>query len=91
MSPLVASLGWLGTLCSTFMMVPQMIKIVRGGDTAGVSAVTCVLYGIGSIVWTTYGVATHDAPLAVSSGLSLVPTAIIVRRIFMPRPRAISR
>jgi MtN3 and saliva related transmembrane protein len=72
----VALLGWIGTCCSAFAMLPQCIKILRSRSCDGASPLTLAIYGSGAAAWIGYGVHTRDLPLIVSSILALVPTSI---------------
>lgn len=85
----VALLGWIGTFCSAFAMLPQCIKILRSHRCEGASPLTLAIYGIGALAWVGYGVNTRDVPLIVSSILALVPTGVTLAYVWFATRRTL--
>lgn len=75
---LIDAFGVTAGLCSMVSFVPQIVKIWRERDAAGVSL---VMYGVtvfGFACWTTYGVLSDSWPVAVSNSVCVVLTAVII-------------
>lgn len=55
------SLGLVAGFIGSFAFAPQALKIIRGGDTSGVSTLTYMMVLTGAVLWGVYG-AMREAP-----------------------------
>lgn len=52
-------IGYLASACSVTSFVPQVIKVVKSGDTAAISARMYTVTVIGFALWSAFGVMRH--------------------------------
>ena len=79
---LVNAVGVGAALCSMTSFVPQVIKLVRERDGAGVSIRMYLISVLGFCLWTTYGVLSQSWPVAVSNVINLaLVLAILVLKM----------
>ncbi len=67
--------------CSMTSFVPQIVKILRQRDAAGVSLHMYMVTVTGFVLWTAYGVLQHSWPIWLSNAinLSLAGTILALR------------
>lgn len=53
---LVTVLGWSAAVIGAFFAMPQFLRVVRTGSTAGLSLVAWQLQSAGALAWTSHGV-----------------------------------
>lgn len=75
---LINGFGVAAGLCSMASFVPQIIKIARARDAAGVSLRMYAVTLVGFICWTIFGVLSDSWPVAVSNGVCIGLTATIL-------------
>jgi MtN3 and saliva related transmembrane protein len=74
---LIDAFGVAAGVCSMTSFVPQIVKIVRERDAAGVSL---AMYGVtilGFCCWVTYGLLRGVWPVALSNGVCVALTVVI--------------
>ncbi len=71
-------IGTLAALCSMASFVPQIIKIARERDASSVSLRMYVVTVTGFSLWITYGLLARSWPVAVSNGVCLVLSGVIL-------------
>lgn len=64
--------GVLAGLCSIASFIPQILKILREGDTSAVSLRMYVVTATGFSLWVAYGALLESWPIVVSNSLCLV-------------------
>lgn len=81
---LINAFGVVAGLCSMTSFIPQIVKIVREREAAGVSLRMYAVTTVGFICWTTYGALSGSWPVTVSNAicLALVVTILILRLHF---------
>lgn len=67
-----AIIGFAAAFCTTFALVPQVVKAWRSRSTADVSMGWITVLALGTFLWFVYGLLMHDAPLIVANGASFV-------------------
>jgi MtN3 and saliva related transmembrane protein len=79
---LVNAIGVGAAVCSMTSFVPQVIKLVRERDGAGVSIRMYLISVLGFSLWTMYGVLSSSWPVAGSNvvNLALVLTILVLKR-----------
>ena len=79
---LVNSVGVLAGLCSMASFVPQIMKILRERDAAGVSLRMYAVTTLGFVCWTTYGVLSGSWPVTFANAVCLaLVVAILTLRL----------
>ena len=77
-------LGFLGSAIGIVVVVPQIARIVRNPETAGVSAATWGLSVVACSLWLTYGLRTGEAP-QVPGNVILIAGATAIT-LLVPHP-----
>ncbi|MBI3627681.1 MAG: hypothetical protein HY220_03000 [Candidatus Sungbacteria bacterium] len=72
-------------ILSPFASLPQLFYILRTHQTSGVSALTWLLLGLSSIVWSTYGFYHRAWPIVISSIISLFLDCAIILAVMTYR------
>ena len=77
-------LGYLGSAIGIVVVVPQIARIVRNPQTAGVSAVTWGMSAVACSLWLRYGLRTGEAP-QVPGNVILIAGATAIT-LLVPHP-----
>lgn len=77
---LVDYIGFIAAFCSTFAFAPQLIKVLKSGDTASLSLLMYLVFTLGVLLWLFYGFLRHDTPIIVANAVTLVLAAIILMK-----------
>lgn len=77
---LVNAFGVGAALCSMTSFVPQVIKLVRERDGAGVSVRMYLITVVGFSLWIAYGVLSQSWPVA---GSNVVNLALVLTILFL--------
>ena len=75
---LINAIGAGAGLCSMSSFVPQIAKIWRERDASGVSLKMFSVTVTAFVLWTLFGVLQHSWPIALSNGVCLILSALIV-------------
>ena len=76
----VQLLGYVAASFTTLSFFPQALKTLRSRDTSGISLRMYGLFTTGIALWGIYGLLTHDGPLIVANGVTLLPAGIVLER-----------
>ncbi len=60
-------IGYLASACSVTSFIPQVIKVVRSGDTAAISARMYTVTVIGFALWSAFGVMRQEWPIILTN------------------------
>lgn len=60
-------IGYLASVCSVTSFVPQVIKVVKSGDTAAISARMYTVTVIGFALWSAFGVMRQEWPIILTN------------------------
>ena len=77
--------------CACF---PQALRVLKTGQTKGMSLTTYVMLTIGIVMWLIYGLYNQLLPLIIASSLSAALNFAILQAVFksrLPRFRAFKR
>jgi MtN3 and saliva related transmembrane protein len=66
------SVGTLAGFCTTLSLVPQLYSIWRRKSARDVSLSMFLVFGLGVVLWLTYGIVIKSAPVIVANGATLV-------------------
>jgi MtN3 and saliva related transmembrane protein len=75
---LMSAVGFGAAFCTTFALVPQVLKAWRSRSTADVSMGWIAVLSTGTLLWFIYGVMGNDAPLITANATSFVLAAAIL-------------
>ncbi len=75
---LVDAIGVGAALCSMTSFTPQIVKIWRDRDAEAVSLRTYALTVTGFTLWLVYGLLLRSWPVAVSNGVCLIFSGLIL-------------
>jgi MtN3 and saliva related transmembrane protein len=90
---IVTIIGYLAALASMASFVPQAWKIVRSGQTRGLSSGMYLLTVAAFGLWLTYGVMAQQWPLVVSNAVCFLLSGFILVMTLLPpkAPRRVAR
>jgi MtN3 and saliva related transmembrane protein len=78
---------WIGTsaaIASTVSFTPQAWKIIKTGETKGISAGMYVITAGGFALWAIYGAILRQWPLVVSNSICLLLSGFILMMKLLP-------
>jgi MtN3 and saliva related transmembrane protein len=76
----VLVVGYLASVCSVTSFVPQVVKVVRSGDTAAISARMYAITVIGFALWTTFGIMRQEWPIILTNAVCFCLAGYILIR-----------
>ncbi|MFY9855218.1 MAG: SemiSWEET transporter [Terracidiphilus sp.] len=65
------SVGSLAGLCTTLSLVPQLHSIWKRKSARDISIAMFLVFGLGILLWLTYGIALRSAPIIIANGATL--------------------
>ncbi len=71
-------IGFAAAFCTTFALVPQLLKTWRSRSTSDVSLAWSLVLTTGTFLWFVYGLRLHDVPLIAANGTGLVLSGLIL-------------
>jgi MtN3 and saliva related transmembrane protein len=77
----VSLASWIGVVAAvltTVSFLPQALKAIRARDTRAISLGMYALFTAGVALWLVYGILIGSAPVAVSNGITLVLSGVIL-------------
>ena len=78
--PAIRALGYGAASLTTLSFFPQALKVLRSGDTRGISLRMYGMFTLGIALWGVYGLLTGDGPLIVANAITLVPASFVLHR-----------
>jgi len=75
---LITITGLAAACCTTFSFLPQAIKVIRTRDTASISLVMYAIFTLGTALWLTFGIASHNLPVTAANAITLVFAVVIL-------------
>jgi MtN3 and saliva related transmembrane protein len=70
--------GLVAACLTTSSFLPQAIKTIRTKDTSSISLSMYVLFTLGTLMWFVYGIASHNFPVSLANGITLILASIIL-------------
>lgn len=77
---LVDHIGFIAAFCSTFAFAPQLVKVLKTGDTSSLSLLMYLVFSLGVLLWLIYGILRSDMPVIVANAVTLVLALIILTK-----------
>lgn len=74
----VSIVGLIAAFLTSFSFLPQAIKTIREKDTSSISLSMYMLFTLGTLMWFIYGIASHDLPVWLANGFTLILAVIIL-------------
>ncbi len=75
-------IGSVAAVLTTVSFVPQVVKVLRERQTAGISLHMYALFTIGVALWMIYGILIHSPPVWLANGITLVlASAVLAAKI----------
>lgn len=72
----LSAIGWAGGLTSTIMLLPQLLALLRTGDTKGMAWPLWVVFTGTTLGWMSHGVRLGQAFMIVSNAVSFAATVV---------------
>jgi MtN3 and saliva related transmembrane protein len=73
-----ASIGILAAILTTTAFVPQVIRVIRTGDTHAISFWMYLMFSTGVALWLIYGIMLDLWPVIVANAVTLVLALIVI-------------
>ncbi len=70
--------GYIAATLTTFCLVPQVIKIMRERQTAGISLAMYSVFLVGICCWLVYGILIGALPIILSNVATILLVCIII-------------
>lgn len=74
----VTLLGYIAAFCTTCSFVPQVLHILKTGNTDSISLAMYSIFVSGVFLWLVYGVVVQDPPIIVANAITLVLASVIL-------------
>jgi MtN3 and saliva related transmembrane protein len=74
----IAAIGFTAAICSTFALLPQVIRVWKTRETEQLSGGAFLLMFVGAILWFTYGVLREDMVIISANSITLLFIAYII-------------
>jgi MtN3 and saliva related transmembrane protein len=74
----INAFGLVAAVFTTTSFLPQAIKTIRTKDTASISLFMYILFAFGTLMWFVYGLASHNFPISLANGITLILASIIL-------------
>lgn len=68
----IVLVGYIAGALTTISFVPQVIKAWKMRETRDLSLAMLILFGIGIVLWTLYGIWTGSLPIIVANAITFV-------------------
>lgn len=79
---LIDYIGFIAAFCTTFSFAPQLIKVLKTGDTSSLSLLMYVVFNLGVLLWLIYGILRNDIPISVANAVTLLfALTILIKKI----------
>lgn len=72
------SIGYVAAFCTTVSFLPQVLKVLKTGDTQSLSLGMYITFVMGVALWFVYGVAKLDSPIIIANALTLLFASTIL-------------
>ena len=73
-----AIIGSIAAVLTTVSFVPQVVKVLRERQTAGISLGMYALFTVGVALWMVYGLLIHSPPVWLANGITLVLAGVVL-------------
>ncbi len=74
----IAAIGFTAAICSTFALLPQVIRVWKTRETDQLSGGAFLLMFVGAILWFAYGVLREDMVIISANSITLLFIAYII-------------
>lgn len=74
----ITVLGYLAAFLTTCSFVPQVLHILKTGDTRSISLAMYSGFVLGVFLWLVYGVAMKDWPIILANAITLMLSSMIL-------------
>lgn len=71
-------IGLLAAGLTTLAFVPQVLKVLKDGDTRGISLVMYTVFCVGVLLWLVYGLLIGNGPIVLANALTLLLASTVL-------------
>lgn len=82
---IIEGIGWLSTIAFAFCTIWQAGLSIIEGNSDGLTKTLLIVWMIGEITGTLYGIGLREWPLIISYGVNVILVGIITYYKFKPR------
>lgn len=70
----ITIIGYAAGACTALAQFPQAYKVIKTGETTGISLTMYSIMTLGIFFWFLYGVVIPDMPMILANGTCLLPS-----------------
>ncbi len=74
----IVIVGYLAGFCTAIAQFPQAYKVIRTGETSGISLGMYIIMTLGILFWFIYGALIPDFPMILANFICLIPSVYIL-------------
>lgn len=71
-------IGLLAAFCTTSAFIPQVVQILKTGNTDGISLMMYTIFTLGVSMWLVYGVIMEDLPMILANLITLILACMVL-------------
>ena len=71
-------IGSVAALLTTLSFLPQVLRVLRTGDTEAISLAMYAIFVVGIVLWGIYGLLIGSWPVIVSNALTFILSGVIL-------------
>lgn len=71
-------IGLLAAFCTTSAFIPQVVQILKTGNTDGISLMMYTIFTLGVSMWLVYGVIMDDLPMILANLITLILACMVL-------------
>ncbi|RKR82332.1 MtN3 and saliva related transmembrane protein [Mucilaginibacter gracilis] len=74
----ITIIGYMAAFGTTVSFLPQAVKTIQTKDTSGISLLMYSFFTLGTALWLTYGILSHDLPVAIANFITMLFASVIL-------------
>jgi MtN3 and saliva related transmembrane protein len=74
----IPAIGLSAAILTSTSFLPQALKTIKTRDTGSISLFMYILFTAGTLLWFIYGLASHNLPVWLANGVTLILACIIL-------------
>ncbi len=74
----ITLIGLAAAFCTTASFLPQALQTIKTKNTKGISLYMYSLFTFGTLLWLVFGLFSHNLPVSIANGITLVLAVIIL-------------
>jgi MtN3 and saliva related transmembrane protein len=84
----ITIIGYIAGACTALAQFPQAYKVIKTGETTGISVTMYSIMTLGIFFWFLYGVVIPDMPMILANGTCLLPSLYMLYKTIVNNRKA---